>query len=449
MTTVCRSAAAFAASAVLCMALAPAAFAGGDMTTQGPDAAVSPSPAAPAMPPVPAAAPPSPPLTIPAGLYGSKDPTDDGVWRQSLTLLGQYAAGLRPANEAVAWLEGQQCANGAFPVYRAAPEVPCDATTKLDSHATAAAVQALSTIVGQRPVMQRAMDWLWTVQNEDGGWSRRPHDPSDSHSTSLVIGALASAGVRPSMIRTLEGKSPYDALVGLSVPCGTEPGEGAFSYRKHPAGELFANANATTAGLLGGTGKRMVVSSVKPGPAPSCKKTAAVRTPERAARNGAAYLASLFAESDHLDLPRQRGAEDSAPRRPDPGGTADAVAAMWASGYGNQAAGALKWLKKNAVAWAEQEGPAAYARLIFAAHTTNTDPHHFGGVDLVERLNAGGPAPLPGVSVTPLAAEVGHGSDGGGFGVMWVAAIGLLGCACVGMLVNNRRKAAASDEHTP
>ncbi|MGW3462318.1 prenyltransferase/squalene oxidase repeat-containing protein, partial [Streptomyces olivaceoviridis] len=32
---------------------------------------------------------PSPKATVPSGLYGKGDPTYDGVWRQSLTLLAQ------------------------------------------------------------------------------------------------------------------------------------------------------------------------------------------------------------------------------------------------------------------------------------------------------------------------------------------------------------------------
>jgi hypothetical protein len=421
MTTVCRMAAAFAASAVLCMALAPGAVAD--------NAAPEPSSSA-------SSRTTSAPVSIPAGLYGTKDPTGDGVWRQSLALLGQYAAALRPANQAVAWLKGQQCANGAFPVFRADPGTPCDSGTRLDSRATAAAVQALSTIVGQRPVLDGAMNWLRSVQNEDGGWSRFPGAPSDARSTSLVIGALTSAGVRPSSMRSFEDNSPYDALVALSIPCDAGLGAGAFASRPDAAGKLVAQAAATAAGVLGGIGKRMVVAPVKPGPAPSCRATAEP-TPERTARNGAAYLVAALAGTGHLDRPQPPGA--TTPPVPDPGVTADAVAALAVSGYANQTTAALDWLEKNSGAWAEENGPAAYARLIFAAHTTGTDPRNFGGIDLVQRLNSGGPAPTPVVSTGPQTAEMSQDTDGGGFGVLWIVGSGLVACLVIGYLISIRR----------
>lgn len=56
-----RSAAVLAATVVIGTALAPAAVAEG--------------------------ASPSPAPAIPSGLYGTSDPTYDGVWRQSLALL--------------------------------------------------------------------------------------------------------------------------------------------------------------------------------------------------------------------------------------------------------------------------------------------------------------------------------------------------------------------------
>ncbi|MFE3284018.1 hypothetical protein ACFXJJ_13005, partial [Streptomyces sp. NPDC059233] len=90
-----RSAAALAASAVLCVGAAPAALAD--------------------------TAPPSPsaPPVIPSGLYGKNDPTYDGVWRQSFALLAQHTVGVKPAKAAVDWLVGQQCANGGFAAFRA------------------------------------------------------------------------------------------------------------------------------------------------------------------------------------------------------------------------------------------------------------------------------------------------------------------------------------------
>ncbi|MFF2525805.1 prenyltransferase/squalene oxidase repeat-containing protein [Streptomyces liangshanensis] len=477
MTTVRRSAAVLAASAVLCVTLAQTAVAGGDVRAPSPDApSATPAPSAPpangapttsstSTPAAPAAhaglsAPR--PSSLPPGLYGTEDPAEDGVWRQSLAMLGQYAAGQRPARSAILWLKGQQCASGAFPTYRADPGAPCDADTATDPNATAAAVQALSTLGGQRPVMLSALNWLRGVQNADGGWGHTPGGPSDANSTSLVIGALSATGIRPSSFRSPEGHHAYDALLGLAVPCGKDgksgkggAGTGAtggFAYQRAPEGQgsgtarPVADNDATAAAVLAGVGKRMVVAPVKAGPAPVCRRTARL-TPERAARNGAAYLASALAATGHLDRPPVPGTSDSTPLA-DPGSTADAVAALASSGYANQAAGALEWLKKNAGPWAAENGPAAYAQLIFAAHTTGTDPRDFGGLDLVRLLNATGPAPTPVPSITAQpVAEIRNGGLGGtGFGIVWVIGIGLAAGIAIGYLLSSRGRTGQHQE---
>ncbi|KIF74256.1 hypothetical protein QR77_10175 [Streptomyces sp. 150FB] len=473
MTTVRRCAAVFAATAVLCVAFVPAAAAGGDVPFV-PGSTPEPSPATPSLggpSPTPSPAPP-PSVVIPKGLYGTGDPEYDGVWRQSLAMLGQFAAGIRPANQAIAWLKAQQCANGAFPAYRAETRTPCDAQTAVDSNSTAAAVEALSTIGAQRPAMQKSLSWLKSVQNADGGWSYTPGTPSDANSTSLVIGALTVAGLRPSAMKSSAGKNAYDALVDFSLPCdvktgaakaadggdaggapGGAPGGGAFAYQPDKAGKLTANNDATAAAVLGGLGKRMVTAPVQAGPAPKCLPNKG-RTPERAARNGAAYLADALAKTGHLDQPPLPGAASGKPL-PDPGNTAAAVVALTSAGYGTKATGALAWLKQNAVPWAEQNGPAAYAQLILACHATDSDPHHFGGVDLVQRLNAQGPAPTvvptptpSGPSPTaptpnptgPRAAIVSADADNGSSTTLWLIGVVLVAVIGGGVLFVTLRK---------
>ncbi|MGW3827138.1 prenyltransferase/squalene oxidase repeat-containing protein, partial [Streptomyces sp. NPDC005071] len=89
--------------------------------------------------------------------------------------------------------------------------------------------------------------------------------------------------------------------------------------------------------------------------------------------------------------------------------------------------------------------PAAYAQLVVAAHTTGTDARDFGGVDLVERLNATGPKPAavhtPSPATSDYAAQDGT-SDDAGLGVWWLVGIGLAAGAGVGFLISSRRKTA-------
>ncbi|MDN3297863.1 terpene cyclase/mutase family protein [Streptomyces ficellus] len=438
MTTVRlrRGATALAATAVLLSAGSPAAYA-------------APSPA------------PSPSVPV-AGMYGTEDPTYDGVWRQSLAFMAQQVSGVEPAPKAVDWLLEQQCASGGFASFRPDPGKPCGPAATLDTNATAVAVQALSGVnkpeaaeaaePGTDPVskaMAAGAAWLKSVQNKDGGWSYHPGAPSDANSTSLVISALAATGHRPGDLRSSGGKTPYDALLGFAIPCDAEQGAGAFAYQPDKAGKLVANADATAAAVLAGLGKDLQTRGAKPDQKPTCE-TPAQQTAERAARNGAAYLATALAKNGHLDLPPMPGTEagtgtvtgtgtQAGAPRPDVGNTADAVIALGAAGHIGAAAPAMAWLEKNATAWATENGPAAYAQLILAAHTVGADARDFGGVDLVQRLNATGPAPKS----VPLAEEHQEdaaASDEPGFNVWLAVAIFLVAGTGIGFLLSGRKR---------
>lgn len=413
--TVRRSAAALAAIAtVLCAAAAPAAV-----------AAPSPSPSA----------------ALPSGLYGTTDPTYDGVWRQSLAFVSQRAVGVMPAQKAVDWLIGQQCDSGAFPAYRPDSTMACDDKTMVDTNATAAAVQALHEVGGHKELVDTGVAWLKSVQNKDGGWGYTAGGASDANSTSVVIGALARAGQKLGDVTADSGKTPYDALLTFDIPCGDKDG-GAFAFQPDKAGKLVANGDATAAGVLGSLGKGLLVGNNASVKAPSCDKGTPLK-PEQAAQNGAYYLAGALAKTGHLDQPPMPGTDDDTPQ-PDFGNTADAVVALSASGHKDKAAASVKWLEKNSAAWAKQSGPAAYAQLVMAAHSTGTDTHDFGGADLVAQLNATGPAPAsvkkPTAPPTKDEEEKDSGDGDGIGGVWWFVGIGLVIGAGAGFLISGRRK---------
>ncbi|WP_327119073.1 hypothetical protein OG206_23040 [Streptomyces sp. NBC_01341] len=411
-----RRAAALAITAVLCGAAAPAALAAPSPT---------PSPAAPA---------------LPAGLYGTKDPTYDGVWRQSMAFLAQRIELVTPAVKSVDWLVGQQCASGAFASYRDASK-PCDAKTVADTNATAAAVQAMVELAAHREVVDNGVSWLKSVQNEDGGWGYNPGSPSDANSTAVVTGALARAGVPLADLTKDGGRTPYTALQSFALPCGGKDG-GAFAYQPDKNGGLTANADATAAAVIGAMGKGMAAGNSNAVKAPVCTEGTGL-TPEQSAQNGAHYLAGALAASGHLDLPPMPGAEDAAPQ-PDFGNTADAVVALAASGHKDKAARAVAYLEKNSRSWAREGGPAASAQLVLAAHATGTDARDFGGVDLVKQLNATGPAPaataVPSPTATSPERPAETNSDDGGLGLWWIIGIGLAFGAGIGFLLSGRRK---------
>jgi hypothetical protein len=424
--------AALTATAVIGAACAPAALA-----DESPSPSGSTSPSASGS----SSASASPSQAFPSGLFGSTDPAYDGVWRQSLALLAQHTVGVKPAAKAVDWLAGQQCANGAFAPYRADAGAKCDAKTMVDTNSTAAAVQALEALGGHDSVTGAAVKWLKSVQNEDGGWGYAPGGASDTNSTSVVIGALRAAGIHPEDVpsKSEEKRTPYDALLALSVPCD-EDGGGAFAFQPDKKGRLVANADATAAGVLGTLGKGLVTKAAVTGGNAKGYKCAGGDsfTRQDAAANGAVHLAGALAKDGYLKS-ALAGAED----QPDHGNTADAVVALAAVGRTSEAAKPLAWLEKNSGAWAAKSGPAAYAQLIFAAHATGTDPRDFGGVDLVKQLGATGPA---GQDDSDFSAGPGgedakkqDGGDGG-VSLWWIIGVGLVGGIGVGFLISGRNK---------
>ncbi|WP_433856102.1 prenyltransferase/squalene oxidase repeat-containing protein [Streptomyces kronopolitis] len=384
------------------------------------------------------------PKKLPDGLYGTKDPQYDGVWRQSLALLAQHTVGVRPAAPAVRWLVGQQCADGAFTAFRAEPGKACDAKTMRDTNQTAAAVQALAALGGQGDAVRKAVGWLKSVQNDDGSWSSMPGSPGDANSTSVVIGALAAAGQKPESVTSKKGKSPYDGLLTFRLGCaGKEAAHGAFTFQLKGAAP---NADATAAAATGVLGRGFVVAPAAhraPLTPPACKDGADAKpgkvSAARAADGGAAYLvAQLDGNGQHLV-----SAMPGAKPQPDVGNTADAVVALAAGGHAAEARKPLAWLRKNAADWARRNGPAAYAQLVLAAHATGSDPRAFGGSDLVTALNATGPAPasVPGKHTGDADASAG---DSGGNTVWWIVGVGLAFGAGIGFLLSGRRKKSTS-----
>ncbi|MER6204800.1 prenyltransferase/squalene oxidase repeat-containing protein [Streptomyces sp. NPDC001642] len=390
-----------------------------------------------ATPAVAAGPSPSPSTAIPDGLYGTADPTYDGVWRQSLALLAQDAAGVEPAGKAVTWLVGQQCADGAFAAFRADPAKACDAKVMVDTNSTAAAVQALANDGRGDAAVTKAVTWLKSIQNPDGGWGYSPGGASDANSTSVVIGALADAGVTVPNLQK-DGKSPYDALRKLALPCDGGADAGAFAYQPDKKGRLAANADATAAAVLGLYGESLTGSSQDDADAPAtCEKPGA--DPLQVADNGAAWLAHAMAKTGHLTtaLP---GAEP----QPDYGNTADAIVALSSLGLHDQAAKPLHWLETHSKSWAAQAGPAAYAQLVFVATTAKgADVHDFGGQNLVTLLNATGPTPKAIDEPQTAGPDEKAASDDndGSLNVAWTVGGILLLAAIVGaVLITRSRK---------
>ncbi|MEU4896584.1 prenyltransferase/squalene oxidase repeat-containing protein [Streptomyces sp. NPDC044780] len=400
----------------------------------------------------------------PEGLYGAKDPKFDGVWRQSLALLAQDAVGVTPAKSAIDWLAGQSCADGGFAAYRADTSKACDPKKGEFTDATSAAVQALAAVGGRAEVVEKGIGWLKRHQNDDGGWGMNPGGPSDANSTSAAIGALAATGHDPAELTSgsgEDGRTPYDALLGLQLDCSAKAEErGAFAYTA-AKGKPVANELATASAALAAQGKGFVFETVgkdngadpEPLSCPDGKTDGKsggksdgkgkAGTPKAAAEAALAHLSRVMSDTGaHLKsaLP---GAED----QPDFGGTADAIVALAAGEHSAAAGKPLQWLQgkdSGTAAWAKGD-PGALAKLILAAHAAGADPRDFGGADLVRQLNATGPKPE---ATAPGAESDGDGKseekkkdDSGGIGgVWWTVGVCAIAGVGIGFLLSGRKK---------
>jgi len=209
------------------------------------------------------------------GLFGVQDATYDGVFRQSIAIGGLEAADVEVPDAAVGWLLRQQCADGSFTSYRPDTANRC-APGGWDSNATAAAVQALVAVgsPAATDAAGRAVTWLRSVQDADGGFAFAAGGATDANSTGLVLAAFAAVGTDPSTVRTDRGDDPLDAIEALQVDCSGDPADvGGLAFQPQEGGELFADTFATSGALLGFAGGAFPDAPGTPGddvPTPTC-----------------------------------------------------------------------------------------------------------------------------------------------------------------------------------
>ncbi len=306
------------------------------------------------------------------GLYGSADPTYNGVTRQSLAIMGQLSNGITPPKAAITWLVNQQCADGSFQAFRADLAVPCAASDPVnysgpDTNQTAVAAAALA-LAGRQDAARRAVVWLNGVQSADGGWPYYPGGDSDANSTSLAI--LALRNVQP-QDRSARVPNAVSYLAGIQIPCG-QAGGGALPYQAGGAPSQLASSEA----MAGIVGKFPVAQAVPLTRNPRC--TGSVE------KKLASYLAMNITKNGVLTSDFGTGA--------DYGSTARSIIGLNALEAGKAAvARGSRALQANARAYALPKGvadPGALGLLMLVADATGVVPKSYGGVNLVRTLSA-------------------------------------------------------------
>ncbi len=317
-----------------------------------------------------------------AGLYGAADPTYDGVFRQSLAIMGQAVQDITPPASAVAWLLDQQCADGSFEAYRADTSEPCGAPdpenySGPDINSTAMAMQAFMSLDSDRTSLpkkqgtavldaaERAATYLSKAQNKDGGWPYYAGSASDANSTGLALAALNTQA--PNFSYPAYRKASR-FLGTLSSSCADG---GGFAYM---AGSK-PDGSATAQGTLGLVGALLAYRQPKPAAAAPCANTAKAK--------GVSYLAANL---------RDTGLLESSMGGADITSSAMAVMALAQERQGRLSiAKGLRALKANAADYVTPSAgtnPGAAGLLMLVASTTGAKTKDFGGVNLNTALNA-------------------------------------------------------------
>ena len=329
------------------------------------------------------------PLTNPAraadadtrGLFGSQDPTYDGVYRQSYALMGLAAAGIDAPPTALQWLLNQQCADGAFIAYRADLDAPCPAPdpqayTGPDTNSTSLAVLALIEH-GRLAAAKRGIAWLTRIQLPGGGWGYVEGSPADSVSTSLALEALEAV---PGTER--EQRAATRWLARQIAPCGAPDAE-KYGVRYQP-GSLPDGISSTQALLgLGDAFPVTPTTQRQAAPRVTCNAQGKPDNPTAAVTR---WIASTLTANDGA-IP-----DPFTPGQADWNSTALGVvglAATRTSGRATQLA--MQSLEANAAGYVfdgTADRPAALGTLLLATIATGADPDDFGGIDLPERLLA-------------------------------------------------------------
>ena len=303
-----------------------------------------------------------------AGLFGASDATYDGVYRQSMALLGLSAAKAPIPASSVAWLVGQQCANGAYQAFRTDTSVPCGVSDPItftgpDSNSTALGAMALAS-VGKGAQATRAVAALISAQNTDGGWGYTLGGTSDVNSTGLALAALKGAAAPKAARDAVNRATGY--LKGAQIAC-TATVESRFGLPYQPG--QHPDALASAQGLIGIAG----TLPVTPASAPSVRSAGCKDTIERQV---AAFLDRVVRTTDGT-IPSSFDSTKS-----DWNATASAVIGLAAAGGARPAvAVGISALGANVIAYTGTGGsasPAALGTLIQAAVAGGASPRRFG-----------------------------------------------------------------------
>jgi len=129
----------------------------------------------------------------------------------SFAVLALRAAGVTPPARMLQWLVRQQDKDGGFSYARAGDLADIDDT--------GAALDALAG-TGQHRARRRAVAFIRSAQNRDGGFPAERGGSSNAQSTAWAVQGLIAAGINPAHVRTHGSRSPLGYLRSLITRSG-------------------------------------------------------------------------------------------------------------------------------------------------------------------------------------------------------------------------------------
>jgi hypothetical protein len=318
-----------------------------------------------------------------SGLFGRSDPTFDGVFRQSLALLGLQSSGAPIPIAAVAWLVGQQCADGSFSAYRADITTACPASdpvafTGPDTNSTALGALALAA-TGRQAAARRAAAWLIEGQTRGGGWPYIPGGTPDTSSTGLALAAIRAVTPRG---HARSARIATNYLRRAQLPC-TAAEESRYGMPYQPG--LNPDTFSSSQSLLGLSASFPVRQHTqrRAVPAVPCRADGRVSDPAL----GVARWVSRILNTNDGELPNTFD-----PSATDWNSTALSILGLVATRTSGIATDrAVRALADNIEQYIGSDSgdrPAALGVSLLVTTATGQDPRNFGGVDLTDRLLA-------------------------------------------------------------
>jgi hypothetical protein len=179
--------------------------------------------------------------TVAAQLQAAKGTTGEyggDIYSDALAILGLRAAGQAVADDAVAFLKGQQKANGGWSADNA------DQYGE-DSNTTALVIQALisSGVESSDPTITKGFTYLQSVF-DSGGFGSAPGAGPDPNSDELAIQAILAARLQSDAAWQTRLDQALSYLAGQQVASGADAGAIASPFSK-----LFASTDAPAAFL--------------------------------------------------------------------------------------------------------------------------------------------------------------------------------------------------------